>query len=195
VVLGAGLDTYAHRARPGVRVFEVDHPGSQEAKRARLSAAGIATPAGLTYVGVDLEREPALPALVERGFDPSRPALVGWLAVSMYLTGDAVEAVLAMAGGLAPGSELVFDHVLPPGARDADGETYAGIVMPEAAGRGEPWLTFLAPGEVPGLLEGHGLRLVEHVRQRDAVDPGLWRRTDALRPFDLMRLVRATVRR
>jgi methyltransferase (TIGR00027 family) len=165
----------------------------QEAKRARLSAAGIAAPAGLRYAGVDLEREQPLAALVGQGFDPSRPALVGWLAVSMYLTRDAVAAVLETIGGLAPGSELVFDHVLPPGARDADAQTYAGIVMPEAAGRGEPWLTFLAPEEVPGLLEEHGLRMAEHLRQRDAVEPALWRRTDALRPFDLMRLVRAVV--
>ena len=49
VVLGAGLDTFAYRnpfQSAGLQVFEVDHPATQEWKRAQLRAAGIAIPAG-----------------------------------------------------------------------------------------------------------------------------------------------------
>jgi methyltransferase (TIGR00027 family) len=55
VVLGAGLDTFAYRSDPRVnlRIYEVDHPSTQEWKRARLSAAGIAVPRSVTYTPVD----------------------------------------------------------------------------------------------------------------------------------------------
>src|ERR1700719_4374202 len=44
VILGAGLDTFAYRnpyAGSALRVFEVDHPATQEWKRTRLAEAGI----------------------------------------------------------------------------------------------------------------------------------------------------------
>jgi O-methyltransferase involved in polyketide biosynthesis len=45
VVLGAGLDTFACRnPHPGLRVFEVDYPATQDWKRGRLAAVGIAEP-------------------------------------------------------------------------------------------------------------------------------------------------------
>ena len=47
VILGAGLDSFAYRGgllAGRVRVFEVDHPASQEVKRAALAAAGIEVP-------------------------------------------------------------------------------------------------------------------------------------------------------
>ena len=37
------------------------------------------------------------------------------------------------------------------------------------------------------------MTVAEQVRQRDAVPAALWDRSDALRPLDLCRLVRATV--
>src|ERR1700733_6541129 len=50
VILGAGLDSFAYRGglpAGRVRVFEVDHPASQQVKRAALAAAGIAVPDGV----------------------------------------------------------------------------------------------------------------------------------------------------
>jgi methyltransferase (TIGR00027 family) len=49
VLLGAGLDTFAHRnPHPHLRVFEVDHPATQLWKRELLAANNLATPASLT---------------------------------------------------------------------------------------------------------------------------------------------------
>ncbi|MFC4062105.1 class I SAM-dependent methyltransferase [Planomonospora corallina] len=195
VVLGAGLDTFAHRPEPAapVRVFEVDHPATQRWKRGLLAAAGIARPDGPVLVPADLETDDLPARLAAAGFDPSRPALVSWLGVSMYLTREAVDAVLAAVGRLAPGTELVMEYALPPGLRDEQGDAYAGFALPAAAERGEPWLTFFTPGELSDALERHGLETAGHVRQADCVDPSLWRRSDVLRPADLCRLVRAAV--
>jgi O-methyltransferase involved in polyketide biosynthesis len=56
LVLGAGLDTFAHRNPfAQARVFEVDHPATQAWKQGCLAAAGIAVPATTPFVSVDFE--------------------------------------------------------------------------------------------------------------------------------------------
>jgi methyltransferase (TIGR00027 family) len=196
VILGAGLDTFAYRSTlaGGLAVFEVDHPATQDWKRRRLAAAGLAVPPGTRLVPADLESGSLAGALRQAGFDPSRPALVAWLGVTMYLTREAIGTVLADLAGFAPGTELVTDYMLPAGLRDAAGDAYVDLVAPATAERGEPWRTFLAPDDLTAWLERCGFGAVEHVPQRDAVPAALWRRADALRPGRLAVLARATVR-
>nr|BFE85260.1 hypothetical protein GCM10020093_078610 [Planobispora longispora] len=195
VILGAGLDTFALRPRPTrrIRVFEVDHPATQRWKRELLTAAGISRPDGLTFVPVDFETDDLVSSLSAAGFDPSGPALVSWLGVSMYLTRDAIDATLAALGRSAPGTELIMEYALPPGLRDERSSAYADFALPAAAERGEPWLTFFAPEDLSAVLKRHGLETAGHVRQADSLDPALWRRSDPLRPTDLCRLARAVV--
>ena len=196
VILGAGLDSTAYRSGPGpARVFEADHPATQRWKRAHLAAAGITVPDTVSFAAVDFERDSLAGCLVQAGFDPSRPALVSWLGVTMYLTSAAISQTLAEIGGFAPGTQLITDYVLPAALRDETGRGYAELVAPAAAERGEPWLTFLAPDDMSALLARHGFGPAEHVRQRDSVPAALWDRTDSLRPADLSLLARATIPR
>jgi methyltransferase (TIGR00027 family) len=195
VILGAGLDSFGYRSALArqVRVFEVDHPGTQRWKRQQLSAAQIAVPGSVTFVPADLETESLADCLLRCGFDRHRQALVSWLGVTMYLSRRAIGQTLAAIGDLAPGTALIADYMLPAGLRDAAGDSYARAVMPVSAERGEPWLSLLAPGEMSSLLEDNGLGQVEHVRQREAVRAELWDRSDSLRPDGLCQLARATV--
>lgn len=197
VVLGAGMDTFAYRSplAKQLRTFEVDHPATQRWKRDLLAAAQIAPPDHLAFVGADLETEPLAERLTAAGFDPSMPALVSWLGVSFFLTRQAVAATLAAIGALASGTELIVEYALPPELRDARGQAYAEFALRVGEERGEPWLTFLTPEDMSALLQAHDLEVIEQVRQRDAVDPALWRRSDALRPADLCRLARAATTR
>ncbi len=196
VILGAGLDSFAYRTGDAdegpSRIFEVDHPGTQQWKRDHLAAAGIPVPDRVSFVPVDFERD-SLAGLAEAGFDAARPALVSWLGVTVYLTRAAISQALAEIGGFAPGTQLITDYMLPADLRDEAGRTYADLVAPSAAERGEPWLTFLAPGGMSALLEEHGFGAVEHVRQRDSIPAALWDRADSLRPAGLSVLARATV--
>jgi methyltransferase (TIGR00027 family) len=58
LVLGAGLDTFAFRnPHSGLRVFEVDHPATQQWKREQLQAADIEIPSDAVFVPVDFERQ------------------------------------------------------------------------------------------------------------------------------------------
>jgi methyltransferase (TIGR00027 family) len=121
VILGAGLDTRAARlASPGVRFFEVDHPATQDDKRARLrSAAGYPLDAA-TFVPCDFERDDFLERLASAGHVAGEPSLVLWEGVVYYLTEAAVRATCTrIARDLHPSTRLVLDLV---GKRFARGE-------------------------------------------------------------------------
>ncbi len=71
VLLGAGLDSFAYRSPLAgqIHVFEVDHSGIQEWKRAALAAADIGIPASVTFVAADLGTDSLTEALRTAGFD------------------------------------------------------------------------------------------------------------------------------
>ena len=211
VLLGAGLDSFAYRSPLAgqVRVFEVDHPATQEHKRrvagvvaGRAGGAaghgravtGSTGADGVTFVPVDFARDALAGALGRAGFDTSRPAFVSWLGVTMYLDASAIEATVSVLGGFAPGSEIVVDYMLPAGLRDAAGQAYADLVGQFAEERGEPWRSVFAPEAMAGLLARHGFGPTRDVGQRDMIPATAWDRSDALHPAELSHIAHATIR-
>ena len=196
VVLGAGLDSFAYRAGPGgrIRVFEVDHPATQDWKRRALATARIPVPDGLTFVEADLASDSLGGRLGAAGFDAPAPALVSWLGVTMYLTPAAIAQTMAAVGGLAPGSELIADYQLPEQMRDEPGAVYGTLVAQASAERGEPWLSYFTPAQMTDLGREAGFAQVRNVRQRDTVPGELWARPDSLRPADLAVLFHGVIR-
>jgi methyltransferase (TIGR00027 family) len=190
VVLGAGLDSFAYRSPLAhqVKVFEVDHPATQEYKR-RIRPA----PGGLTFVPVDFTADSLRDGLGRAGFDAAEPAFVGWLGGTMYLDSGAIERTVCVLGGLARGTEVVLDFMLPAGLRDAAGEMYADLVGQASAECGEPWLSVFAPDAMAALLARHGFGTVRDVGQRDMIPAGGWDRSDSLRPAELSHIAHATM--
>lgn len=113
VILGAGYDTRAARLpRAGVRFFEVDHPATQAAKRARLAELDGYPVDAATYVTCDFETEDPIARLVAGGLDAHAPALVIWEGVVSYLTEDAVRATATrLATGLDPRSLVALEFL------------------------------------------------------------------------------------
>jgi methyltransferase (TIGR00027 family) len=113
VILGAGYDTRAARLpRAGVQFFEVDHPATQAAKRARLAQLPGYPVDAARYVDCDFERQDPVDRLRALDFRVSEPALVIWEGVVPYLTEPAVRATASrIATGLEPRSLLAFDFV------------------------------------------------------------------------------------
>jgi methyltransferase (TIGR00027 family) len=113
VILGAGYDTRAARLpRAGVQFFEVDHPATQAAKRARLARLPGYPVDAARYVDCDFERQDPVDRLRALDFRASDPALVIWEGVVPYLTEPAVRATASrIATGLEPRSLLAFDFV------------------------------------------------------------------------------------
>ncbi len=116
VILGAGLDTFAYRnPYPDLRVFEVDHPATQQWKRRRLIETGIAAPSTVTFVPLDLAVGSLAAALLDAGFASSRPAFVSWLGVTPYLKrADTLAVLSAIAVLTGPGGGVVFDYITYP---------------------------------------------------------------------------------
>jgi methyltransferase (TIGR00027 family) len=148
ILLGAGLDTFAYRdpyRGEGLRVFEVDHPGTQRWKQQLLAEAGIAVPSALTFVPVDFERDDLGSALREAGFRVDQPACVSWMGVTMYLTADAVLRTLGTVAGFAAGSCLCFDYRVPVAMLNPVERVINEVIEQQIVALGEPWLSTFDP--------------------------------------------------
>lgn len=186
VILGAGLDTFGQR-RPDIasrlRIFEVDQPGPQAWKRERLIELGYGVPHWLRLVPVDFEAgDDWWQLLAAAGFDARQPAVVAAAGVSMYLTKEAIAAILRQVAALAPGSTLVMTFLLP--LELADPEVRPGLQMAEKGARasGTPFLSFFTPEEMLQLARDAGVKGVRHVSAADLAQRYFAGRTDGLRP-------------
>lgn len=114
VIIGAGLDTLALRLAnvwPAVQWVEVDHPATQQLKRAALQQANIHLPSNVVLQAVDLSTAPLPAALLHN----TRPTLVVIEGVLMYLSEAAVVDLLRhqlpQQLSTAPVS-LIFSHMV-----------------------------------------------------------------------------------
>lgn len=117
VILGAGFDARAYRfpeLKDQVKVFEVDHPATQEVKLARLSKIFGRVPGHVTFVPVDFNTEDLGQRLLDTGYDEVLKTLFIWQGVTPYLTPDAVDDTLAfVANHAGAGSSIIFDYIYP----------------------------------------------------------------------------------
>jgi methyltransferase (TIGR00027 family) len=145
VVLGAGLDTFAHRnPHAGLRVFEVDHPATQGWKQSLLAAGGIISPPSLTFVPVDFESDSLRERLAASGFDVAAPAFFSWLGVVPYLTREGFRQTAAFAGSLR-GAQLVFDYATDPADLGAAERAAFEMLAKRVRAAGEPFRLMLRP--------------------------------------------------
>lgn len=186
VLLGAGLDSFAQR-RPEIAsrmtIFEVDQPGPQAWKRQRLIDLGYGVPEWLRLVPVDFESADVLwSRLVDAGFDTQRPAVVASTGVSMYLTKEAIFAMLNEVAGLARGSTLAMTFLMP--IELAEPEVRRALEMAENGARmsGTPFISFFTPDEILALAREAGFRYAEHVPSATLTKRYFAGRTDGLRP-------------
>jgi methyltransferase (TIGR00027 family) len=196
VLLGAGLDSLAQRRAEiatRLRVFEVDQPGTQAWKRQRLVELGYGIPEWLRFVPVDFEAgQNWLDQLAAAGFDAAQPAIVASTGVSMYLSREAIVAMLREVAAFAPGSMLTMSYILP--LEMADEEERPGY---EAAARGArasgtPFLSYFTPEEMLAMAREAGFREVERVSGVALAERYFSGRTDGLRPGSEELLVATT---
>ncbi len=186
VILGAGLDSFAQR-RPEfvarLKVFEVDQPGTQAWKRRRLIELGFGIPDWLRLVPVDFEaRDTWRQRLAAAGFDAGKPAVVASSGVSMYLTREAILAMLRQVAELAPGSTLVTTFLLP--LELADPEVRPGLELAAKGARasGTPFISFFTPAEMLALARDAGFAEARHVSAATLARRYFAGRDDGLRP-------------
>jgi methyltransferase (TIGR00027 family) len=159
VILGAGLDSFAYRRvelLDRLRVFEVDHPATQEWKRQRLVELGMRSPPGLVFAPVDFERQTLREGLEQAGFDFAELAVFSWMGVTMYLTLDAINATLATMARCRPGSRVVLTYNQPPDVLTSGDAKITAAMAGLAAKMGEPFISRFRSAEIAQLLRQHG---------------------------------------
>jgi methyltransferase (TIGR00027 family) len=153
VLLGAGLDTFAHRnPYPHLRVFEVDHPATQQWKRELLETGDLPTPANLTYVPVDFERQSLPEQLHSAGFNPLNATLFAWLGVVPYLTLEAFRSTISFIAAQPHGTGVVLDYVQPRSALPFLEKLAHDSLAARVKLAGEPFRLFFTPAEIAAEL-------------------------------------------
>jgi methyltransferase (TIGR00027 family) len=184
VILGAGLDSFAYR-RPDLatllRVFEVDHPATQQWKRARLRELSVHLPSNLTFIPLDFERHTLADGLLAGGHRPELPTFFSWLGVTHYLTEEAVFTTLRYVASLAPGSEIVFQYFLPEALFDDENRRLLALWKTRRASVGEPVLSQFEPTTLATRLREFGCTQVWDVGPAELDARYFAGRTDGLR--------------
>lgn len=197
IILGAGLDSFAYR-RPDLLqtldVYEVDHPASQAWKRERIKELGIKIPGRLRYVPIDFERETLTEGLAAAEVNIHAATFFSWLGVTQYLTSAAVLRTLReIAEIAAPGSEIVFQFVVPAATLASEEGSLVKTLAALAAAAGEPWLSFFAPDEMETHLKQMGFAKIHHFGPEQATERYLLGRTDGLRLPAYFHMINAVV--
>lgn len=164
VVLGTGLDSFAYRnpwRDAGLHVFEVDHPATQEWKRAQLQSAGIAIPKEMTFAAVDFERQSLEHGLLQTGFEKQRPAFFSWLGVTPYLSRPAFDATIEFIVKMPSGSGVVFDYAMERSLLNPSQQLALDELAARVARAGEPFQLFFHPAALAADLTLLGFGAIE----------------------------------
>ena len=196
VILGAGLDMFAYRnpySQSVLRVFEVDHTGTQAWKRARLEEARIALPDSLTFAPVDFEKQTFAEGLLYAGYDSGKCTFFSWLGVTEYLTTEAVMRTLRFIASTPVGSGIVFDYMLSPSLLTPAQRSRFDALAQRVESAGEPWQAFFDPALLTRDLQAMGFGYVEDNGPEEINARYFKDRKDGLRVGSLSHIMSARV--
>ena len=157
VIIGAGYDGRALRyAKPGVAFFEVDHPGTQRDKIARLDRLGLDRH-GIVFVSFDLVRSGLAAALIGAGFEPEASAVFLCEGLLVYLDLPVLQRLLDELRALTtPGTRLAVSCSARGGTATPEHTRFRERVT----ALGEPARNALEVDAVHVLLDEHRWRTV-----------------------------------
>jgi methyltransferase (TIGR00027 family) len=182
VLLGAGYDSSPLRLRDALRdctTFEVDHPATQQAKRAAVP--DLSWPSNVRFVPVDFEHDSLAVQLESAGWQLDVPTFWSWLGVTMYLSDAAVMSTLAFVASGAPGTTIVMNYTVHDDEVDPAELSLRQTGAAGVSRQGEPWINFYRPAELARRVRALGFSSVRTVlpdefarRYFQGRDDGLW---------------------
>ncbi|HEX3586666.1 MAG TPA: class I SAM-dependent methyltransferase [Candidatus Angelobacter sp.] len=195
VILGAGFDTFAYRQpvwAASLRIFEVDHPASQQAKMERLRQSGISLPPNLEFVSADFESESLRGILLQSSLDFTAPAFFSCLGVLVYLAEDSIREIFQVTASFPKLSQIVFTfsqgNLLSGDERGSRPSLAEG-----AAAVGEPWRSYHDPDALRRELFEIGFSQISFLLPQQAKDRYYHDRRDGLPPPRRVTIARAVV--
>jgi methyltransferase (TIGR00027 family) len=197
VIIGAGFDSFCLR-RPSfsadLRIYEIDHPVTQQIKRKRLMEILSSSPKGVEFLSIDLEKRTIANALSDASFLKGEKAFFSWLGVVSYLSEDAVFAVLRDLACFADhGSEIVFDYLIPTSKMTLEDRQALGRGMRMIERWGEPVKSYFDPGGFPGEVSLLGYHIFEN-QSPDEMNKRFFRdREDNLRTHSSAYIIHAAI--
>jgi O-methyltransferase involved in polyketide biosynthesis len=117
-----------------------------------LETGGMPTPANLTYVPVDFERQSLPDRLHSSGFNPLDATLFAWLGVVPYLTLEAFRSTIHFIAAQPPGTGVVFDYSQPRSALPFLEKLAHDSLASRVKLVGEPFQLFFTPAEIASEL-------------------------------------------
>jgi methyltransferase (TIGR00027 family) len=167
VILGSGYDTRAHRIAgldTNVRVFEVDHPDTQDRKKAKIRENFGELPRHIVYVPVDFESDDLARQLTRAGYQRSKKTLFVLEGVVYYITESAVRATLSyIARNSGRGSAVLFDYLPESVVSGTNPQEVARNMRARAVEYGEPFRFGIREGSIRAFLEDQGFSQVHSV--------------------------------
>jgi len=197
LLLGAGMDTFFLRCPDSLRhlkIFELDHPATQNWKQNRLAELGVKIPDNTTFVPVNFERQTIREALADTGFNFEKKTFISWLGVIYYLTEETIQNTLSEISRIFPeGSAISFDFCLKEDLLNEQGKAELQFTKKFAAEWGEPFLSLFNPEELVEKLKGWGFSQPELVDGEELRSRYFAGRTDDLDLMDYCALMTARV--
>ena len=199
VLLGAGYDSRPYRFKEliqATRIFEVDALPTQQRKQACLQQAGISISPHISFVPINFETDSLQEVLLAADLRRESRTLFIWEGVSYYLSGAAVDNVLACVRSLSPaGSSIGFDYAVVSAEvfNDAGVQELRKLMRSRHADK--PTRFGFRAGTIDAFLNERGFQVIEHLTAADMNERylALDRYSDVGRVLPLFGLVHAGV--
>lgn len=166
VILGAGCDSRAYRIKglEGIRVFEVDHPDTQENKIANVRRLPCQLPPWVTYVPVEFERQKLGERLLSSGYRSDTKTLFIWEGVTTYLTAEAIDSTLSfVVAHSGRGSSIIFNYWYKSAVSGESTWKWAKVIRKNAEKVGEPIIFGIDGEDIEEFLLSRGFSAVKRV--------------------------------
>ncbi|MDY9922265.1 class I SAM-dependent methyltransferase [Methanobacterium sp.] len=171
VIFGAGYDTRAYRIeelKEKVKVFEVDHPGTQIFKMEKIKEIFGSIPEHVVFVPVDFEKETFSEKLFSKGYNRSLKTLFIMEGLIMYITPKSVAETLSfIAENSGKGSAMIFDYFPESVVVGTNKLKIAQDIRNFAIQQGEPLQFGIKDGELEEFLSTFGFSNIQNVTSED----------------------------
>jgi hypothetical protein len=153
VIIGAGFDTRAYRfeeVKENLKVFEVDHPVTQQVKVEKIKEIFGELPDHVIYVPVVFGADRLDRKLLENGYEPKLKTLFIVEGLLMYVPPPAVDGLLSLiVNASGPGSSFVADYFSAAVIEGIVAQLFFLILLKPATCRHRCWR------HPPGLVHTH----------------------------------------